>query len=181
MIKKYDDFLELVNERSSDIKFGCLMIYFDISRYDFYKLIEEELDPEDIYSYGIENEPHITILYGFHKSEKVSDIREKCNINPEDIDIKWGDISLFENEYDVLKISLESKKLKGLNEIMRDNFKYTSDFKDYKAHLTISYLKKGTGKKYLSEKLKNSIIDLLKDSKMFYVYSTGDSVKTLWV
>jgi len=118
MIKKYDDFLELVNERSSDIKFGCLMIYFDISRYDFYKLIEGELDPDDIYSYGIENEPHITILYGFHKSEKASDIREKCNINPQDIDIKWGDISLFENEYDVLKISLESKKLKGLNEIM---------------------------------------------------------------
>lgn len=181
-LNKIKDFkgFELLMERSSDIKWGCLMLYFDISRYDFYKLIEDEIDSDDIYTkYGIENEPHITILYGFKRDPKGEDIAQ-YTINSDKINIEWGDLSLFENEYDVLKISVDSIELNEMNKIIRENFDYHSDYPDYKPHLTIGYLNKDKGKKYLSESFKKKILKLLEKSDKYYVYSSKEGVKTLF-
>jgi 2'-5' RNA ligase len=59
-------------------------------------------------------------------------------------------MSLFENdEYDVLKFNVISNDLAKLNKLMKGNFEYTSNYPNYIPHLTIAYLKKGEGKKYI--------------------------------
>jgi 2'-5' RNA ligase len=180
MISNFNNFQLLLERSGSDLKFGCLMLFFDVSRYNFYSIVEKYIKKEDIYEWGIENEPHVTILYGLHDNTNSEDLK-KWTIDAEDIKLKFGDISLFENEYDVLKIEVTSEQLTNINKDIRSNFDYTNKFKTYNAHITLSYLKKGTGKKYKIDKLKKEIVELLKGSTKYYIYSDKDSIKSLWV
>lgn len=72
--------------------------------------------------------------------------------NRYDLDeIEVSNISLFDTnpEYEVLKFEAFNPDLFRINAQLKE-FPHTSNFPDYKAHLTIAYLKKGTGKKYVA-------------------------------
>lgn len=114
---------------------------------------EDELYTEPEKSYGREDEPHVTVLYGL-KTENSKEVEDLVK-NYGDVKIKLGKTSLFENDkYDVLKVDVESKDLSKLNKILRDNTDYENDYPDYQPHITIAYLKKGEGKKYVGQTIK---------------------------
>lgn len=111
------------------------------------------IDKDDVFidesTKGLEDEPHVTILYGLHKDvdcKEVSDIFKDIN----KINYIITECSIFENEkYDVLKFGVESNELIILNKWLMSAFEYTTNYPDYKAHITIAYIKKGEAKKYI--------------------------------
>jgi len=151
-------FKKLVNERTGDIKYGCLEInLYNISNWNE---ILKIIDKDDVYEkegYGLETNPHLTILYGFHDSVNSLQVFERFKkyfkLNQIVIFIKG--ISLFElDEYDVVKFDvILTKSLYYMNKVMK-SFPYTNDYNNYIPHVTLAYIKKGQGNKYV-RKFKN--------------------------
>jgi hypothetical protein len=63
--------IDLLKEGSNQTyDYGCVMLYFDFPLMD---KIHNVIDPKDIYyeegdrSFGLEDEPHTTLLYGLHE------------------------------------------------------------------------------------------------------------------
>lgn len=131
-------------------EYGCVMLYFDFPEIkEIHNIIEKNdiyIDPEDD-SYGLESEPHTTLLFGLHEGVSTEDVDnvlgnhtyESCKIH---------NASIFKNQqYDVLKFDVEGEGLKDTNKELRQ-FPYTSDYPDFHPHMTIAYLMPGTGEKY---------------------------------
>jgi len=139
-------------EKKSTYKFGCVML--DLSFPNVSK-IHDKIKKEDLYTekdndkYGIEKECHITLLYGLHKKvtdEDVENIIDKYKLPAK---VKILDVSLFENEkFDVLKFNVSCRLLHSINKKLK-TLPFTSEYPDYKPHLTIAYIKKGKGKDYV--------------------------------
>lgn len=173
-IKLFEQFICENSESTYD--YGCVMVYFNFPQL---KDIHSKIDEEDIYTeegdktYGIENEPHATILYGIH-SDEVKDNEIINTLKGSDVGkIILHNASLFENEkYDVLKLDAFNGNLHKLNKELQ-KFPFTSDYPEYHPHATISYIKKGKGKKY---------VDMFKDKHFEvtpskFVYSKPDGSK----
>lgn len=132
--------------------YGCLMVDFAIPNYGEYA--KGLVDPNDIYAgpdneHGIEKEPHCTILYGIHDDKIDLDKLSTVLMDLEKVVCRFNSMTIFEQpEFDVLKFDIESMALRNMNNRAR-TFKHTTDFPDYKPHVTIAYLKPGTGKKYV--------------------------------
>jgi len=148
-------------ERTEKVEFGALMLYLDIPNWD--KIISV-IKKDDIYEvngeFGIETESHITILYGFHKKVKPDEVfdlyKEHYDLKPIEFNVKG--ISIFENEeFDVVKIDVESKILTKMNKLMRE-LPSTITHPIYHAHITMAYVKKGEGKKYVKKFEKERVI-----------------------
>jgi tRNA nucleotidyltransferase/poly(A) polymerase/2'-5' RNA ligase len=154
-----EDLLNLASQNKSMIKeeiserieYGCLMLFLDVP---IWNKITSIINKEDIYNkegYGIEKEPHLTILYGFHDEVTADDVfnlyKENAPLKP--IEVLLSGISVFENpEYDVVKFDAHSDILTKMNEVMKQ-LPNTSKFPDYHPHVTIAYVKKGEGQKYI--------------------------------
>lgn len=148
---------KLLLEKDGDTyDYGCVMLHFKVSDSDWNK-IQGLIDEEDIYSeegdqtYGRENDPHVTILYGLHDDVKDSEIEQRVDeIKPTELTLKK--ISIFESDnYDVVKFDItgESKdKLAAMNKKFVE-LPHTTNFPDYHPHCTIAYVKAGKGKKYV--------------------------------
>lgn len=137
--------------------YGCVMVSFDFPEI---KQLHRVINPNHIYidpnddDYGLETNPHVTLLYGLHDVITTEDIKQvftnvffgKCRIsNP----------SVFEmGQYDVLKYDVMGDGLVEANTQLR-RFPYTNEFTDYHPHLTIGYLKPGYGNQY-AKSLKGS-------------------------
>lgn len=155
--------------------YGCVMVFVDFPQIkSLHKLIKKE----DIYTapdddYGLEDEPHITVLYGLHKEvtkKEVKDIMSDFDLE-EKYTVKG--ISIFDNpDYDVLKFDVESKILSKYNEKLKE-LPFTSDYPEYHPHLTIGYIKKGKGKKYV-ESLKTIKYEVQTEK---IIFSTPDKQK----
>jgi hypothetical protein len=171
---------DLLKENSSSTyDYGCVMLYFIFPEIN---KIHDTINPSHLYTedgdstYGIEDEPHTTLLYGLHKEVSLNDVSgvldkytyHTCKIhNP----------SLFENEkYDVLKFDVIGDNLHETNADLKE-FPFTSNYPNYHPHLTVAYLKPGMGKKY---------VDMLNKTKsnefwlepQYAVYSESDGTKT---
>jgi 2'-5' RNA ligase len=159
-------------EVSERIEYGCLMLFLNVP---VWNKITSVIRKDDLYikdnDYGIEKEPHLTILYGFHDDEvtpeQVFDLY-KSNVPLKPIEVKISGISIFENfEFDVVKFDVNSDLLAKINGIMKD-LPNTSKFPDYHAHITIAYVKKGEGKKYVKPFEKERI---LKGNELVYTWN----------
>lgn len=148
MIRDFNDWW--ISEAES-YKYGCVMAIVRFPSESLQELLEED----DLTDTGkdLEDEPHITLLYGIHSDE----------VTPEEVmgrvdmdllgKVKLHNASLFESsEYDVLKLDAEGEGLHRNNSFLT-RLPHTTKFPDYHPHLTIAYLKPGTGKKYV-EKMK---------------------------
>ncbi len=170
-------FEQFVNENSkSTYDYGCAMVYFDFPTINE---LHSQIDEEDLYTeegdktYGLEDEPHATLLYGIH-SDEIQDNEIIDKLKETDIGkIILHNASLFENDkYDVLKLDAFNGKLHELNDKLKE-FPFTSDYPDYHPHTTIAYIKKGKGKKYV-DKFKGNHFEVFPSK---YVYSKPDGSK----
>ena len=168
---------ELLIERNNAEK-GCLMAQLPMmdeeyqSNFRPFSINKDDIYDDDAQEFGIEMDPHITILYGL-ESENIQDheIEQwiKDNIDGP-IECTLREVTMFENDdkpYDVVKWDIDSEGLTNLNNSLRDSFPYTNDFPDYHPHATVMYANKGTGKnyKYMPENPMNLSMDILQYSK----------------
>jgi 2'-5' RNA ligase len=177
MIKNFSQFL---NEKAGDsYSKGCVMAYLDNLKPEIEKL-QSNIDADELYeeegdrSFGLEDEPHVTVLYGIHSDEveddEVMELIEKMDWKQP---IRIGKPSLFENEkYDVLKLGANADWLNAANKKLCDSLPYSSDFPDYNAHVTVAYLKPGMGKKVV-ERLGEFGTEI-SPNKMVYSLPNGD-------
>lgn len=139
-----------------EYSYGCVMVYLKpkgSSWTNLTKKIKEE-DLFDADDYGREKEPHITALYGLHKTVLDEDIKDYIS-SIEKPTFKISGISKFDApDNDVLKFDIESEDIKKMNKDLSE-FEHTKTHPTFHAHCTIAYLKKGKAKEY---------IELLKDS-----------------
>ena len=173
-IKRY---IQFINESINGYKYGCVMVEIPVSNWDE---ITSSINTEDVYeepgddTHGIQQNPHLTILYGLH--EEVTDEMVKSifdNFNS-DINIEVDGIDIFENEkYDVVKFNVRSDgSLLELHNKLSE-FPNSNQFPDYKPHITIAYVNKGTGKKYVKPDYKYEVKNVTN-----IVYSKPDGTKT---
>jgi hypothetical protein len=169
-----------VNEdENQTYDYGCSMVYFDFPKMEE---IHSMIDDSDVYteeedrSYGLETEPHTTLLYGLHsndiKDEEVIDASIKSGVPKE---LVLHNASCFNNDkYDVLKFDVDNKDLHKINAEL-SKLPHTTDYPDYHPHSTIAYLKKGTGEKYVN-KLKNRSYTV-NPSKIVYSKPNGGKIE----
>ncbi len=175
--KRMQKLAGLLVEEKQKYDFGCVMLYFNFPQMN---KIHDAIDPKDIYtqegdrSFGLEDEPHCTLLYGLHDGVSTKDIQttlDKYTYSP----IKAHNISTFQNpDYDVLKFDIKGKNLHETNKDLQ-KFPFTTDYPDYHPHMTIAYLKPNTGEKYV-KMLKDQDFDLLPQYVM-YSKPNGDKDK----
>ena len=138
---------------------GCVMVFFNFPQM---KELHDMINKNDLYeekddnSYGLEDEPHCTVLYGLEPEVELSDVEKivkEFKYGP----LKLHNASLFENEkYDVLKFDVgyanegEDKFLHDANSALKE-LPYESNFPDYHPHMTVAYLLPGKGKEYVEE------------------------------
>jgi len=187
----FNDFIKLNEDKKSNSDkhlYGCAMLFF---KFDKLKEIQDKIEDYDLYTeedgYGLEKEPHLTLLYGLHTDEVTSDevINTITEYNMPNLTL--FNISSFKNDkFDVLKFEVKSKmddyskKDDVIYLINKDLCKlpYTSDFPKYQPHSTIAYLKPGTSDKYI-KMFKNEEYDVT-PIKIVYSENTksGDKKKT---
>jgi 2'-5' RNA ligase len=169
--------IDLINENSANTyDYGCVMLYFNFP--ELFK-IQDAINPKYIYkgdedkTFGMEDEPHTTLLYGLHKEVSLSDVKKVLK-NFSFSTCKINNISLFNNpKYDVLKFEVNGENLEQCNKALKE-FPYTSDFPKYNPHLTIGYLQPGAGQQYV-DKFKNIKFELI---PTYAVYSQPDGTKS---
>lgn len=167
--------MDLITE-SKKKKFGCVMLYFDFPKI---QELHNQIDEEDIYNddkddFGLEKKPHTTLLYGLHEGITDQHIIDVTN-NHHFGTCSLTNVSLFETnpDYDVLKFDVDGDGLHECNSDLR-KYPHTNDFPDYHPHLTIGYIKKGKGQKYV-DKFKKLTYILI---PQHIVYSKIDGNKT---
>jgi hypothetical protein len=149
---------------------------------------------DDLKDTGIELDSHITILYAPNKLINKAEVLKRIGqrnviylhelIQSENYPPVFSlfELSSFSNESDyvVLKLKKETElyqKLKWLNSDLSKSYKVTSEFGEYKPHLTLAELKPGTAGKYLkSDLLQRVLRDSAFQPEDFVIsYSFGDS------
>lgn len=174
LIKNFKSFLE--SKSGSLYKYGCVMLHLNIPNWED---IIKRVDEEDLYdptnpTHGYETYPHITIIFGIHSTVKDEDVvRVFDGIESSDFDINIDGIECFENkENDVVKMTVRSKKLTELNNEL-SKLPHTSNFPDYNPHMTIAFVKKGKGSKYVQPDYKYTFSDV---DKIVYSKPNGEEV-----
>ena len=172
IIKSYIQFIK----ESSGYEYGCVMVEVPVSNWNE---ITSFIDPEDVYtggddSHGIQELPHVTILYGLHKevtSEMVKSVFEEFTGN---INIEVNGIGIFENkDYDVVKFNVNPDgALQELHDKLSE-FPNSNEYPDYKPHITIAYVNKGMGKKYAKPDYKYTVKNV---DKITYSLANGEKV-----
>ena len=146
-------------------EYGCAMVYFDFPEM---KALHAKIKKDEIYNpegggYGLEHEPHVTLLFGLHDEEiKDKTVMDICSLRNYD-DVTLDGISLFKNpEFEVLKFDVHGDDLYYINEILTE-LPHTSKYPDYHPHTTIAYLKPGKG---------DEVVKRLKTDKQYKVIPT---------
>lgn len=173
----------LLEKKGDSHDYGCAMLFFKIPKKKWNEL-QSMIDDDDIYtvegdrSYGREDEPHVTLLYGLHATipdEKVEEISKKMEI----VELNLKKISIFENEkFDVVKFDIIGDSKKKLSKMNSEYAKlpHTTDYPDYHPHSTIAYVKAGTGKKYIKTLSDDEAITV-KPTEIVYSKANGDKEK----
>lgn len=181
-MKIHENLKELIAEGESvKTQYGCVMLYFEGT--DELTELQDKISDDDVYSklvdgkedYGRtpKNEYHVTLLYGLHEEVSDETITEILHSEPTP-DITVGEITLFENDFDVVKFDIESEGLNSLNKKMVKE-PHTNDYPDYHPHTTIIYAKKGKGDKVIGDiGGKDTKVELVPSH---FVYSKVDGTK----
>jgi len=167
-----------LNENKKKVNgFGCVMLYVDFPEF---KDIQSKINKDDLYddpnddSFKFEKHPHLTLLYGLHKEvtdQQIKDIVSKFEFD----NIYIKNISLFKNDdFEVLKFEVDKEKyLINCNKEL-SKLPNTNDYPKFNPHITVAYLKKGKGDKYV--KMFKGLNYELKSTKIVYSKIDGSEI-----
>jgi hypothetical protein len=169
-LKKYKLF------EKSQYEFGCVMININI---DNWQDITSYIESDDIYtkigddSYGIQDKPHLTLLYGLHDNVDFDSVKQIFDEFSQDINIEIDGIGLFQNkDYDVVKLNVKPDDgLQYLHDKLSE-LPNSNSFPDYKPHITICYVKSGKGEKYTRDDYKYRVKNI---NKIWYSAANGEN------
>lgn len=184
---KFESFSLDEKKEQEPHEYGCAMLFFD---FPMMKELHDAIDEDDVYidpdddSYGLEDEPHLSLLYGLHSDDIDDDkVKEICMSHDYD-KLNLENLSCFENEkYDVLKFNVKGKSIRTCNKELA-KLPYTTDYPDYHPHASVGYLKPGLAKKYIPKL--NELIEKKTDGDPIevtphsVVYSKPDGKKLKW-
>lgn len=121
--------------------------------------MHESLAPDDILE--LEHDPHVTVMGRITKGNwsEMRDLMEGM----EPGSIMLGEPTVFDNpDSDVLKLPvLYRGGLPAMHDFLRQNTQNKWSWPEYRPHITIAYLKKGTGKKYTGKPLPPELQDMI--------------------
>jgi len=170
MVQTFDAFIH----NHDTYPYGCAMLYFDFPEMEN---IHSMINPVDVYidendpASGLQNTPHVTLLYGFLKevtSHQIAKIVSWQTYGK----AKIHNASIFDNEkYDILKFDVEANELYEVNKKLKV-LPHVSKFPVYCPHMTIGEMKKGSGKKYAD--MLSEIEYFLKPSHCVYNAPDGE-------
>jgi len=162
---------------------SCVMFELDEKIAKRVKAVQTLIDPDDLHEEGLEEWPHITARFGLHEQDAEMVIGFIQNMSlagdhfrgvARPIEVTIGTSSVFElDEYDVLKLNVSGDNLNGFHDEL-GTFPHTDTYPEYKPHITLAYLKPGTGEKYLDIQGLDGTIATLNQ----LVFSNGDKEKT---
>jgi len=144
--------VSVVKDRSdepTDYKFSSTQVNLPKEIADQIIDFGKRIPDADLADDGRESEPHITVKFGLHGSDPKFVQDALKGEGP--ATVKFGKVSLFEtnDEFDVVKVDVESADLHRLNKKVAESQPVTDTHPGYKPHATIAYVKKGRGAKYV--------------------------------
>jgi 2'-5' RNA ligase len=112
----------------------------------------KQIPDADLAEDGREQEPHITVKYGLHGADPKPTQNALTGEKP--ATVRFGKVSLFTSnpDFDVVKVEVESAGLRRLNKKVSESQPVTDTHPGYKPHVTVAYVKKGKGKRYVGNK-----------------------------
>lgn len=177
---KIKNYIQFIKE-SSGYEYGCVMIEVPVSNWNE---ITSYIDPEDIYTggddtHGIQEFPHLTLLYGLHKEVTPEMVKSVFEGFTKDINIEVNGIGIFENnDYDVVKFNVNPDgALQELHDKLSE-LPNSDQFPNYTPHITIAYVNKGTGKKYVKPDYKYEVKNV---DKITYSMVDGNEIKFKYI
>lgn len=130
-------------------KYGCLMVFMpEQLASEIITGLQSRIKPEDLVE--LELEPHVTIRYGFGPKVSPEDFLPFVE-DASPIKLTLLEPSIFHNDHDVLKLNIFSDCLGKLNAAVGELDLPGETYTEYEPHLTLAYLKKGTGWKYAGD------------------------------
>lgn len=177
IIKKYIEFMNESKEKSGDLyKYGCAMIQLNISNWDE---LTSSIDPDDVYlpddpSHGVETNPHLTLLYGINPEVTNDQVKSVIDNFNEEIQVEINGVGIFENkDFDVVKLNVvPSGPIQHIHDEL-SKLPNSDQYPKYVPHITLAYIKKGSGKKYANPNYKYTIKDI---GKIKYSTPEGDKI-----
>lgn len=104
----------------------------------------------EITAWGRTEHPHVTVKYGLHSASP--DVLQQVNL-PKKLTGRMSAVTVFENpKFDVIKVDIISPDIMKFNKMLTKELPNTQTFKNFHAHATIAFVKKGFGKKYAGDK-----------------------------
>lgn len=129
---------------------------------------------------GIELNPHITIVYGYHTNSLINIAESFSEYTKDHVDIIFGKINIFHHEnYDVLYIEVKSKdviKLRNLS--IASGLDITESYSSYTPHCTLAYLKNDTKNQYSKQFIGSTFFENLQSRSDQIRVTTADGKKT---
>jgi len=164
----------------SEDKWAFLMVYYVMPKYilDIQDLIPEEI----VYNkpgYGFELEAHITLAACLDNDIDVN-LLKSLTKSYKDYSATIINLSKFDSkpEYDVIKCDVLSNQLVDSNKTITDIFTSHSGYKNYRPHMTVAYVNKGTCDNLLTNL--SSPINLTPIGFTFSYYDGDENKKLTW-
>ena len=171
---------DLVTKAAGDAKrsYSCTLVRVPAKVKQAIEEFQKSIPVGDLYTeeegHGLEDDPHITVLYGTHTNDG-SVIKKAIddNFSKSTLAITLGKTSLFDNpKFDVLKMEVVSKDLAELNAAMKKALPFTSDYEGYTPHCTVAYLKKGKAAPFVDKEVSTTSFTVSE-----YIFSDNNSKK----
>lgn len=149
LISNYKKFNDL---DSKEYDKNCLML--EVSCNQYIKRLQEQIPFSELYEgkKGFETMQHITIIYGILPHITINNFAISLPRIEDYGMIECDGISIFEcDDFDVLKLDVKNNLLTAAFNYMNENVPNENEHQEYHGHVTVAYLKKGCGKKYIND------------------------------
>lgn len=146
------DFLIRMCEKANGRECACMMFQVPDSVKNRIKKLQAEVDKEDVHpEEGLEDDIHVTLLYGIEDSPEVKEQARELLASVKPVQAHTGSIEIFKPEkedYDVIVLRAHGSAVHALRKKVESALPNKQTFPEYKPHITVGYVKKGTGDKY---------------------------------
>lgn len=135
-------------------KYGCVLLSLSEAAADILRSWAVANIPDsDLAEDGRDKSPHVTVLYGLTEppAQATQTVAAKLATNGP-VAVPVGEVSIFETpKYDVVKVDVGSPGLRRMNRLLKQ-VPHVDTHPEFKPHITLAYVKKGEGKKYVGMK-----------------------------